>query len=485
MTASVPPLVASSERGLLQRVAVAAAAAVAIVGLFAAIAGASISAGAARDGIERRAVLLARLTVGRLSGVPREQWGPLAQRTSSRAGCVISLLDPQGFVATGAPPPPLSARDPRVRGLRVRDEIAVDDTTYFVATEPLEASGTWRVIVAIPLTSRRGAVATLVVELLSVLTALGALGLGAALVVARDITNDVAAITDRARRMARGEAAVLEPLPSRAVDEVGALVTAFNRLQRRFGEELDAHRAALVRLEDAERRREALIATLRHELRTPLNSIIGFADLLLSGVDGELSAMQREDVEMIARSGAHLLTLVDDVLDLSAIASGRFSIHPEPVDVVDVAREVAREAEGFARRKKIGIVVVGEPHAIVEGDRVSLRRAITNLVHNAIEHAGGEVTIHIRLQGREAVIAVRDNGPGINPRDLKRLFKPFERGRSGESSRSGAGLGLAITVALVELHGGTLGAESEIGRGSTFIATLPLRMTALAQAGFE
>jgi signal transduction histidine kinase len=231
-----------------------------------------------------------------------------------------------------------------------------------------------------------------------------------------------------------------------------------------------------------------LIATLRHELRTPLNSIIGFAELLLSGVDGELTDTQREDVEVVARSGRHLLHLVDDVLDLSAIASGRFEIERSPVDLVSVAREVLREAGALARRKNVTLSLEAQQPAIVQGDALSLRRAVTNLVQNAIEHAGGRVVVEVVQKGRTATISVRDNGPGITPQELKRLFKPFERGRvatsEGGGSRAGAGLGLAIALALLEVHGGSLGAESEVGKGSTFVATLPLQPTALAQAGF-
>ena len=302
----------------------------------------------------------------------------------------------------------------------------------------------------------------------------------------RDIATDVKAIARRALLMAAGEAAVLEPLPVRALDEVGEMVGAFNRLQRRFADELDAHKTALARLEDAERRKEVLIATLpvtscgRHS--TPLSALPSFS---LSGVDGGADECPARGCRRSSRDPVrNLLQLVDDVLDLSAIASGRFEIEPRPVDLVALAREVVREAAGVARKRKIALEVRGVANAIVEGDPISLRRAITNLVQNALDHTKGIVRIELALDGRNASIAVKDDGPGIRPQDLKRLFKPFERGRTGESTRAGAGLGLAITVALLELHGGRLAAESEVGHGSTFIATLPLRPTALQQAGF-
>ncbi len=483
---SIPSHHATAERGLLFRVALATAIAVIIIAVASTLVGTQLSTITARSGIERRASLLSVMIAARMREVPVSQWGFLADRMTSRIGGIVSVVGARGVPIESSPPSPVSMRDPLLRLDHARGEVEYNDQSYFVATEAVSIATERRhVVVGLPLAAGRGAIQQLWVSLLAVLGGIGALGVASALVVARDIATDVRAITRRALSMAAGEAAALEPLPVRAQDEVGELVAAFNRLQRRFGDELDAHKAALGRLEDAERRKEALIATLRHELRTPLNSIIGFAELLLSGVDGDLSAMQREDVDVVARSGRHLLQLVDDVLDLSAIASGRFTVDTRPVDLVSVAREVVRESAGSARRKNIVLRVEETvPSAIVEGDPVSLRRAITNLVQNAIQHAGGEVVVEVSIDGRSAHVSVSDNGPGIPARDLRRLFKPFERGRTGEASRSGAGLGLAITVALLDLHGGNLRAESEVGKGSRFEASLPLRPTALDQAGF-
>jgi signal transduction histidine kinase len=336
------------------------------------------------------------------------------------------------------------------------------------------------VVVVSPLpseTAERGAIALLTFKLLVALLVMGAVAVVVSVIVARDITNDLQGILRRALRMAEGSAEALRPMPVQARDDVGALVAAFNRLQRRFADELAAHRAALARLEDSERRRETLINTLRHELRTPLNSILGFAEILLQGVDGELTAAQRDDVELIARSGESLLRLVDDVLDLSAMASGRYEIRREPLDLAALARDVVAEARGIARTRNVALDLTGLAHAEVYGDPVALRRALVNLVVNAIEHAGGEVTVTLATHELGFAVAVRDNGPGIAASELKRLFKPFERGRTAEAR--GAGLGLAITLGLVELHGGTLSAQSVVGVGSTFTVTLPAGMAPL------
>lgn len=482
---SLEPPVPSPGRGILLRVALASVLVAPAIALASGLVGAQLASRAASQGLTQRAETLAQLTAARLEYVPASQRGALVRRVSEHGGALLTVVDPTGFSVQDAPASPVPARSPLLRENRAIADVTFDVQPYRVATRATQYDGIRHVVIAaVPVPTHPGRVPQLLAELLTVLTAIGALGVAAALVVARDITTDVRAIGHRASQMATNQATALEPLPVRAFDEVGALVEAFNALQQRFAEELDAHRAALARLEDAERRKEVLIATLRHELRTPLNSVIGFADLLLSGVDGELSPEQREDVEVIARSGRHLLHLVDDVLDLSALASGRFAIDPEPVDLVPLVHEIAREAEGSARRRKVEVRVETPANVLVDGDATSLRRAITNLVQNAIEHAGGRVTIELSVSGRFAAVSVKDNGPGIRPQEIKRLFKPFERGRTGDPSRGNTGLGLAITVALLELHGGTLGAESEPGVGSTFIARLPLRPEALAQAGF-
>lgn len=482
MEPSAPP---PPGRAIIVRVALASLLVAPAVALVGGLAGAQLSSHTAEQGLTQRAETLAAATAARLQYVPANDRGAVVKRATEHVNGLVTAVDPTGYAIQDAPASPVPARSPLLRLDRVVTDVTFDEQRYRVATRAVQYEGVRHVVIAgVPLPTHPGRVPQLLTEMLSVLAAIGALGIAAALVIARDITTDVRSIARRAAEMATNTTAALEPLPVRAFDEVGALVESFNALQQRFAKELDAHRLALARLEDAERRKEVLIATLRHELRTPLNSVIGFADLLLSGVDGELSTEQREDVEVIARSGRHLLHLVDDVLDLSALASGRFVIDPEPVDLVPLVREIAREAEGSARRRKVEVKVEAPANILVDGDATALRRAITNLVQNAIEHAGGRVVIDLSVAGRFASVSVKDNGPGIRPQEIKRLFKPFERGRTGETSRGNTGLGLAITVALLELHGGTLGAESEPGLGSTFIARLPLRPEALAQAGF-
>ncbi len=471
---------------LLRRITFATMAAVALVGVGASVAGAELTLLAQRDRVERRAALVALATAARMEPLDAAGRATLATELTQALHLTVTVLGPDGVALPHAPDAPAEAVEAITRSPRARGEFALTEAGLAVAVETLSPranAGAARVLVAAPLPSsaaERGAIALLAVKLLVALLVMGAVAVTVSLIVAQDITNDLQAILRRALRMGEGSSEALRPLPVRARDDVGALVAAFNRLQGRFVDELALHRNALARLDENERRRETLIATLRHELRTPLNAILGFAELLLQEVDGPLTTAQRDDVELIARSGESLLRLVDDVLDLSAMASGRYAIRREPVDLADVARAVVAEAQGIARTRGVALTVEAPARAGVYADPVALRRALVNLVVNAVEHAGGEVAVTVADHERGLAVAVRDNGPGIAPADLKRLFKPFERGRMAEAR--GAGLGLAITLGLVELHGGTLSAHSVVGEGSTFTVTLPAGMAPLPEA---
>jgi signal transduction histidine kinase len=469
----------------MRRITLATLAAVSLTGVGAALAGAELTLLAQRDRAERRASLLAVSTAARMERLDLRRRVQLAQEISRTLACTVTLLAPDGRALAFAPEAPPAVLDAVTRRRGSHGAVALVDEGLAVAFEALSQGdgGAATLVVATALPSpaaRRGAVALLLGKLLVALALMGSLAVVVSLIVARDITNDLKAILRKAQRMAEGSAEALEPLPVQARDEVASLVTAFNRLQRRFADEVSLHREALARLDENERRRETLITTLRHELRTPLNSILGFAELLLQEVDGPLTVAQRDDVQMIARSGAALLRMVDDVLDLSAMASGRFEIRREPMDLAALAREVVAEAQGTARTRSVTLTVAAPEAAEVYGDPVALRRALVNLVVNAIEHAGGEVHVTAEALERGVAVAVRDNGRGIPPSELKRLFKPFERGRNAEAR--GAGLGLAITLGLVELHGGSLSAQSEVGAGSVFTATVPRGLAPLPGA---
>src|SRR5213595_4029440 len=234
-----------------------------------------------------------------------------------------------------------------------------------------------------------------------------------------------------------------------------------------------------VELDQASKLKKQFLANVSHELRTPLNSVIGFSDLLLTGqVEGAaLSATQRDYLETISRNGRHLLQLINELLDLSKIAAGRMELRLEPLELGALLREAADtvRAQLEARRHEL-VIEPSADHLVVTADRGRLRQVLLNLLSNAIKFStdGGRVTLSARLEDSGAVrVAVSDTGIGIAAADQRKLFQEFVQLDASESRRyEGTGLGLALSKRLVELHGGTIGVESELGKGSTFWFTL-------------
>jgi len=233
---------------------------------------------------------------------------------------------------------------------------------------------------------------------------------------------------------------------------------------------------ALRRLDEVNRMKSTFLATMRHELRTPLNAILGFSDLLESRVAGELTPKQQRYVGNIRQSGDHLLRLVDDILEYSALQS-KEGVEREPLVVGALIHDVAASLTKAASSKAIRLEVeLAERLPPFWGDRNRLGRALRQLIENALKftETGGRVTIRARCTD-EFEISVEDTGPGIAPEDRERIFQPFVQ---GDSSRSrlyeGTGLGLPMAATIAQLHGGAITVDSVPGRGSTFTVRLPL-----------
>ncbi|MCC6998995.1 MAG: response regulator [Deltaproteobacteria bacterium] len=253
---------------------------------------------------------------------------------------------------------------------------------------------------------------------------------------------------------------------------------------RRAGrEEEEKNRALELARAEAERVshfKSQFLANMSHELRTPLNAIIGFSELLAAqGSLGSLNDTQREFVGDIIASGHHLLTVINDILDLSAIEAGRVDLRRAPTrlgELVDGALQVGRAlavTQGVTLHSR---VADGVPEVNV--DPLRLRQVLINLCSNAIKFTrrGGAVTLEVSAHADRVFIAVIDTGVGIRPEDLGRLFREFGRLAQPDGSRiEGTGLGLALSKRLVELHGGQITVTSELGRGSTFTVELPAR----------
>ncbi|HEU5217830.1 MAG TPA: GAF domain-containing sensor histidine kinase, partial [Gemmatimonadales bacterium] len=243
--------------------------------------------------------------------------------------------------------------------------------------------------------------------------------------------------------------------------------------------------------------KDEFLANMSHELRTPLNAIIGFSELLLMPGAGSLDEQQRDFLESIARNGRHLLGLINNILDLSKIEAGRMTVHLTRVDLRDSIQGAVTDTSSLrsAKRQTMSVDVGDEPLFVV-ADHIRVRQVLFNLLSNASKFTpeDGAVTLSAlrtpvplpipadragdqpRLATRDAVwVTVRDSGIGIQAVDMKKLFQVFSQVDSSASrQQQGSGLGLALCKQFVEMHGGTIGAESVYGGGSTFWFILPV-----------
>lgn len=233
------------------------------------------------------------------------------------------------------------------------------------------------------------------------------------------------------------------------------------------------------KLREFDRLKSEFLASMSHELRTPLNSVIGFADVLLEGIDGELNERMREDVQLIRNSGQHLRELIGDILDMSKIEAGMMDLRYQAVEVEALRQEI----EGFARTQLIVYdksldfeMRVGREVSTVEADLTRFKQILFNLVSNAIKFTlKGSVLLSMTVEGDDLLVQVQDTGIGISDDDVSIVFEQF-RQVDGSLTRTagGTGLGLPISKSLVELHGGEIWVESVPGEGTTFSFTIPL-----------
>jgi CheY-like chemotaxis protein len=233
--------------------------------------------------------------------------------------------------------------------------------------------------------------------------------------------------------------------------------------------------SALEEADRASKAKSEFLSLMSHELRTPMNAILGFGQLM--EYDSGLSAEHRDCVQEILKAGYHLLELINEVLDLSRIESGRLDLSLEPVEVSPVIRECQSLMKTLADKRDIQIEFRTLEGAVVRADRIRLKQALLNLLSNAIKYNrdGGSVTIGIEPQGQDRIaILVTDTGKGVSSGQLADLFQPFHRLDAEASGVEGTGIGLTITRRLVELMGGVVDAQSEVGTGSTFRIELPL-----------
>ncbi|SDF80137.1 PAS domain S-box-containing protein [Methanolobus vulcani] len=233
-----------------------------------------------------------------------------------------------------------------------------------------------------------------------------------------------------------------------------------------------------IMAEEANRTKSEFLATMSHELRTPLNAVIGYSDLLLEESYGNLNDQQKKSLGHISHSGKHLLKLINDILDISKIESGKMELHYEEFLVENIFGNVLNIVSPFARKKDIELDTSIDPETLyLTADKVRFKQILFNLASNAVKFTpdGGHVTLKACLDGDMAEFSVLDNGIGISSDDLEKLFMPFQQIDSTISRKyDGTGLGLSLVKRFVEMHGGDVSVESELGKGSVFSFRLPL-----------
>ena len=230
-------------------------------------------------------------------------------------------------------------------------------------------------------------------------------------------------------------------------------------------------------LEVASQHKSEFLANMSHELRTPLNAIIGFSEVLTEGMFGEINDKQAEYLRDILESGRHLLSLINDILDLSKIEAGRMELEPADFDLptaIDNALTLVRERAG-----RQGIALgrqIDERLGTIRADERKVKQVLLNLLSNALKFTseGGRIDVHAVLDDGLVEVSVADTGVGIAPEDQEAIFEEFRQVGTADKKVEGTGLGLALSRKFIELHGGRIWVQSEVGRGSTFTFTIPV-----------
>jgi signal transduction histidine kinase len=239
-------------------------------------------------------------------------------------------------------------------------------------------------------------------------------------------------------------------------------------------------------LAEASKHKSQFLANMSHELRTPLNAILGYTELILDSIYGEMPEKARAVLERLQANGKHLLGLINDVLDLSKIEAGQLTLSLDDYSLSDVVHGVVSAVEPLAAEKRLAFKTEVAPNMPTgHGDGRRLSQVLLNLVGNAIKFTDkGEVAIRAEAANGAFTVAVCDTGPGIAPPDQAKIFEEFQQADSSITrKKGGTGLGLSIAKRIIEMHGGRIWVESEPGKGSSFYFTVPVRVEAQSVQG--
>ena len=284
------------------------------------------------------------------------------------------------------------------------------------------------------------------------------------------IIEPVRKMEERLGKIGAGEFSGRIDVPNR--DELGVLAADLNRMSEELGRLYGA-------LDAANRHKSEFLASMSHELRTPLNAIIGFSEVLKDGLIGELTAKQTEYLRDIHSSGHHLLSLINDILDLSKIEAGRMELVVTefnlPIALENAVTLVRERASRHGLKLELNI---DERLGDFVADERKFKQILLNLLSNAVKFTpeGGQVSVNAAPVAEGVEVSVSDTGVGIAPQDHETIFEEFRQvGSDYTKKREGTGLGLTLTRKFVEMHGGRIGVQAELGKGSIFTFTLPSR----------
>ncbi len=425
---------------------------------------------------ELHAQLLAQTLAERLRATAPEDLAFVVERAARRSGAELLLVGEDGTPKADAMLAPLP-RD-RVVELLVHGQgetkTQLGRTRFFVAQlGPPRQDLSLLTFVSSP--EQPFAMRSLVTSVGAFAVILIVVAALVALALARDVHADVTFVRERIVQMAKeGVEASGRLIPVRTIDQVGQLTASFNLLVERFEAAERAYRQDLAGALAYDRDRAAFLSALSHELRTPLNAILGFTDVLLSEVDGPLSDEARENLTVVRQSGQHLRSLIDDILDLSALESGELRLRRKDVDVYVIAEDVVKELRVTAESKHLTMGLTGHT-AFAFADPRRVRQVLSNVVGNAVKFTStGAVNVTIFRDSAQVYVRVKDTGPGIASDEHESIFEEYRQSGDLSVQRAGTGLGLAITRRLVEMHGGRIELDSTLGVGSEFIITFPV-----------
>ena len=368
-----------------------------------------------------------------------------------------------------------------------------DGTSVLSASETIESLG-WHVFVEEPLSEAFAPLESAIWRTALLLVAFLVLAIATGVLLARRLVRPIESIQAAAAKIGSGALDERIEIPSN--DELGALAAEINRMAARLQESYSGLEqkveertrelaTALTELDEksreletASRHKSEFLANMSHELRTPMNAIIGFSQVLHERMFGALNEKQEEYIEDILSSANHLLSLINDVLDLSKVEAGQVELDVAPFSLQAALERGVAMVRERATTDGVQVTLAAEADVdVVEGDERRIRQVIFNLLSNAVKFAptGGAVDVSAARVNGEVVVSVADTGPGVAPDDRERIFEEFQQTGAGSKQREGTGLGLALSRRLVELHGGRIWVDSRPDEGSTFVFTLPAK----------